>query len=379
LKRLAGIIAGLALAASLTAYFAAATIGAAAPNPRLYYDVIPNDEKMASSQFIASAMHDDSYLLFGSSELGAGAFEMSQHPCLFFRERNIGYSPMLVGSAHTQSLQFAIYAGALASKAPNNKLALIVSPQWFQSADMEPQAFRSRFSWDVYREFLDSGLDPGLKSAVEARLREFGVDEARLAAASTASANPIDAINGACFGLIDDVQTSRKLGVALGLGYASGTQTQPLEHPDWPALLAQADADGAAKSGNNPFGIDNAYFDAYIGDASQYVGTDAGVSYLDSREYGDLALFLDVCANQGLEPLIVIAPVNGLWYGHTGMSEAMRQQYYAKLRALCDAHGASYLDLSAYEDEKYLMRDVMHLGWRGWLYVEKGFYEFIQD
>jgi D-alanine transfer protein len=152
------------------------------------------------------------------------------------------------------------------------------------------------------------------------------------------------------------------------------------QHPDWQAWYDRASLDGAAACTNNSFGIDSDYYTTYIGsDPTRFVGTDADVSFLDSREYDDLELFLDICEETGLEPLVVMVPVNGRWYDHTGMSADMRATYYENIRRLCADRAVEIADFSGSEDELYFLRDVMHLGWRGWIHVEEALYDFSQS
>jgi D-alanine transfer protein len=354
-----------------------------------YYDILSDEEKMASPAFIASALHEDSVLVFGSSEFGAGAYQMAEHPSVFFREHNIGYSPMFVGGAHTQSLQHAINVGALAGQAPGNKVVLIVSPQWFAGTGVQPQAFRSRFSWEMYEAFLaQAGLSAELKQRVRVRLDELGVDPAHLdasAAAAPASlaapslAWPADILNSFVYGALDDLKAREGLQSVRQHGYTSGSQVMAEDtDPDWEGLRQQAARTASATCDNNRFGIENSYFNEYIGpDVASFAGADRAVSYLDSREYDDLRLFLDVCDEAGLESLVVIVPVNGAWYDHTGMSQDMRASYYNNIRTICAESATAYADLSGFEHERYFLRDVMHLGWLGWLAVEEAVHGFV--
>ncbi|MDR3136833.1 MAG: D-alanyl-lipoteichoic acid biosynthesis protein DltD [Coriobacteriales bacterium] len=353
---------------------------AAAP-PALSYDLVLTEEKMQSATFLAAAMRPQSLLLFGSSELSAGG-DMAAHPLRFFREQNIGSVPMMVGSAHTQSLQFALYAGALADKLrpEQRKVVLILSPQWFQTVDIEPAAFRSRFSWEVYQQFLaNSALSSELQAAVGARLVQLGVDSAHLAALNPSGL--IEALDGFFYGGLEDIKLRQGLAVVREQGQEPADTYLTLNTaPDWSEWLAQAARDGQAASTNNNFGILNSYYNDYIASSlDTYAGAAADTSFLHSREYGDLELFLEVCKQSGLEPLIAIVPVNGPWYDYTGVSAPMRQQYYAQIRALCESHHVNSVDFSASEYETYFLRDVMHLGWIGWTRLEEAMYDFARD
>ena len=145
--------------------------------------------------------------------------------------------------------------------------------------------------------------------------------------------------------------------------------------PDWNALLKQADASGDAACTTNDFGIYDAYWQKNSG---YHVERGQNFSQAD-EEYADLACFLRVCREAGLEPLVTILPVHGAWYDREGVAHAERQAYYERIRGLCDDAGAAYADFSSCEYEKYFLCDTVHPGWRGWVRIEQAFYDFVHD
>ncbi|MFR1640527.1 MAG: D-alanyl-lipoteichoic acid biosynthesis protein DltD, partial [Eggerthellaceae bacterium] len=118
------------------------------------------------------------------------------------------------------------------------------------------------------------------------------------------------------------------------------------------ARLQQADASGDAASTTNDFGIYDADWQQNSGD---HVERGQNFSQAD-EEYADLACFLRVCREAGLEPLVTILPVHGAWYDREGVAHAERQAYYERIRGLCDDAGAAYADFSSCEYEKYFVR-----------------------
>lgn len=97
-------------------------------------------------------------------------------------------------------------------------------------------------------------------------------------------------------------------------------------------------------------------------------GSYSGASYVESPEYDDFRLFLDVCKELNIEPLIISAPVNGRWYDYAEFSKADRNTYYQNIRDICREYNVKLADFSQKEYEIYFLRDIMHLGWKGWLY-----------
>ena len=54
-------------------------------------------------------------------------------------------------------------------------------------------------------------------------------------------------------------------------------------------------------------------------------------------------------------------------------------QYYENVRAIAMEYGIEMLDLTGYEYEPYFMCDTMHLGWKGWLAVDRALIDFYYD
>ena len=143
--------------------------------------------------------------------------------------------------------------------------------------------------------------------------------------------------------------------------------------------MAMAEYGGKAAVGDTPFYVDTTYFETYMaGSYEARAGSAVDGSYTVSREYDDLALFLELCAELKLDVMLISVPVNGWWYDYTGFSRAERTAYYDKIRSISREYGVLLLDLSEYEYEPYFLRDIMHLGWKGWVYIEDAVERFIR-
>ena len=97
-----------------------------------------------------------------------------------------------------------------------------------------------------------------------------------------------------------------------------------------------------------------------------------------SPEYDDLRLFLQVAKELGIEIMLVSVPVNGYWYDYTGFPQEDRKQYYQNIRNIAEQNGVRLVDYSDREYEPYFLRDIMHLGWKGWAYLDEQIYQFYQ-
>jgi D-alanine transfer protein len=142
---------------------------------------------------------------------------------------------------------------------------------------------------------------------------------------------------------------------------------------DWDNELDKAIADAKKLTNNNEFGILNDYYKTYIGrKLSQQKNKDKDLSYSVSKEYKDLELLLDLCKLKGIKPLFVHVPLNGKWSDYTGFTKERRDEYYQNVRDIVSRYNnVEMLDLTGYEYDDYFLCDVMHLGWKGWLEVDK--------
>lgn len=146
---------------------------------------------------------------------------------------------------------------------------------------------------------------------------------------------------------------------------------------DFDKLLHKAEQAGEQACTNNGLYIYDEYFDTYIKDNLEaYKDSSVEANYSVSPEYDDLRLFLDVCRETGIEPLIVNIPVNGRWYDWTEFSKEDREVYYKNVCSICSEYQVEMADFSDKEYEEYFLKDIMRLGWKGWVYLDESVYQF---
>ena len=98
-----------------------------------------------------------------------------------------------------------------------------------------------------------------------------------------------------------------------------------------------------------------------------------------SGEFSDFERFLTLCDDLGIECLIVSIPPQGKVYDFQGMSKDARKEYYQSIRDICDKYDVKLADFSSMEYEPYFFIDTMHLGYKGWAYVDRAIYEFYRE
>ena len=226
------------------------------------YGYVYSGAKSCSVEFNLAADAEDSYLLFGSSELSTSAEAVPQVPANLFTAYDFGFDLTYVGEAYDQSLWHAIAAGAYGSKVARRKVALVVSPQWFFKGNGQQSKFKSKYSYDLYRQFCDNGsISDETKSYVRQRLAALGIDETSLAAANDDT--PLDALNNVMYSFGDDLSARFKLVQAAASAPEKSYARKQGEYtgePDWDALLRWADDSGAHACTNNDYGIYDDYW-----------------------------------------------------------------------------------------------------------------------
>lgn len=377
---LAAVLSGIAaLGLGLVAFDRFVLPGNGAADGSKLYDYVYAAGKSENVDFVANNMSADGLLCFGSSEWYISKDRVSMCPQAVFGESGAGVDMTYIGEGYDQSLWQAIAAGAYGTggKVKNRKVVLMVSPQWFFKGSGDENKFYTKFSYSLYRACMQSDqLSDKTKAYIRSRCSALGIEGDKLAAASRDT--PADAINDAVFAATDswrlrsEIENITKLAPTKSEARRQLEATGQASEPDWDALLSRAEAEGEASCTNNDFGVYDAFWEKnHTFDPELYQNFDQAAD-----EYADLACFLQVCREVGLEPLVCILPVHGQWYDVSDVSQADRQAYYERIRQICTAAGVSYADLSGFEYEKYFLCDTVHPGWKGWVRIEHAVYDF---
>jgi D-alanine transfer protein len=247
----------------------------------------------------------------------------------------------------------------------------ITSPQSYVPQGLAPDMFMANFSplqlMELFQaEDLTAELKQALTKRVDTLLARYEAETgtkpepgARLA--------PYRALALPLLRLKDMAQAK-----ALIASAPEGIPAPLSSEIDWAAEEQAAAAQAKAASGNNEFGMLNDYYTTNVGQRLERLqGRDSSLSYAVSEEYGDLRLLFESCRQKGIEPLFVHVPMHGQWSDYVGFTAQRRQEYYANVRAIAEERQIETLDLTSYEYEEYFLCDVMHLGWKGWLEVDK--------
>ncbi|MEY8661821.1 D-alanyl-lipoteichoic acid biosynthesis protein DltD [Ligilactobacillus faecis] len=322
---------------------------------------------------------------FGSSELSRmDAF----HPASLAERYDRNYRPFLLGGPGSTSLaQFYGMQGSLA-QLKGKKAVMIISPQWFVKQGTNPAAF------SLYYSNLETVS--WLKHVNDGKMDRFAAE--RLLAMPTIQNDHI--LKKAVLQVKDGQKLSSSMQTYIDLKY------NQLKHEDQlfstlalkdntekiakvaaklPATYDQAKLDalayqmGAKKTNNNPFDIDDRFFDKNLRDKYfKLKNKQSSYNYVSSPEYSDFELVLNQFAENNMNVMFVIPPVNEKWSNYTGLSREMLQACTEKIKYQLRSQGfTNIVDLSKDGGERYFMQDTIHLGWRGWLKMDQAVGPFL--
>ena len=333
--------------------------------------------KSASVEFNTTASSENSYLVFGSSELATSASRIGTVPANVFGTSDYGFDLTYIGEAYDQSLWHAIAAGAYAESAGNDKVILIISPTWFEDGGVDNDTFGLRFSYSLYSAFCSNeSISEESKDYVARRLAEQGIDEATIQAARKEL--PQDYLNDAVLQAQDDLALRADLAELRDEGLNQAGREEP--DMSFEELREEALAQAQAGSTNNSWGMEDAFYAENIeGRLDELKDMHADETYSDTPEYDDFTFFLKVCGEVGLEPLVVISPVQGDFFDLEGISTDVREYCYERVRSICENMDVEYADFSDREYEDYFLYDIVHFGWTGWVDVEEAIYDYVSE
>ena len=328
---------------------------------------------------------------FGSSELSRVD---SFHPSVVAKKYNRPYTPYLIGRAGTQSLSHYLDILALGDSLRDKKIVFILSPQWFQPGGVDDNHFGENYSpLHAYKFALMDVKSTEARKYTASRLLEFRVVQN----------------DGILSEMLEDIRDAKneypkhKMTTEL----AAKTQLKILKRKDsieskWSTKSRQARIDKALKglpaeldftqmdkaalqtgkrlSSNNPFHIKNKYFEKKIKPVlEEQKNKRVDSSYAESPEFNDLQLVMDAFKELNADVLFINPPVNGAWYDYIGFPQEGIDGYYQKSGDMIKEQGFDYLDMSPYQDTPYYLEDSIHLGWRGWVEVDRVIHQFMEQ
>lgn len=334
----------------------------------------------------------DDLFVFGSSELEK-IKGTPFHPANFFNNKKDGFQTDLIGAAGYQDLVHAVAFSALGRELRGQKVVLIISPQWFIRSGLTQNTFLANSSEEeIYALFFNKTLDNALKKEFAKRISALIIDDSNfkslklfcrlykqdgfLYKALLFILKPYYEFRYYILKVKDGMRSLKLLNANPG-----PVKSEPPLHTsfDWQKEKAEAVDYGRKVANGNPFYIDNNTYKSMQKSMVKFKKATGSSSYLVSPEYADLRLLLDVCRDQGIKPLIISVPVNGFWYDYCGFGKSGRLQYYQNIKRIVASYGFDFTDLSGHEYDRYFMYDTVHLGWKGWIYVNEAIDRYFHE
>lgn len=354
-----------------------------------YYKVKDNSirystsyEKYKSRDILTSNITPNTLVLLGSSELVATINE-DYHPNKIFNYND--FNIMQIGTSYSQNIVQASTLGSIEGAMTKRKVAIVESVQWFEKDGTHQDAFLNKASQEhIFQTLSNEKISKETKEKLIDRIIE--ITKGNKLQNDLYKKYKSYFIEGKGTFIdkklleLDNTIYSFKLKQTFYQKHAKsdypslGDKTPDY---DWEKMTNQFVEEVKKKTDNNDYAVDNNYYNTYLKDRyTSLKNSNKDLSYLESPEYSDMKLFLTVAKELGIEVEVIIFPVNGKWNDYTGVSREMRKQTYKKIEDVAKKHGATVLNYGNREYDDYFLFDVMHVGVKGWMEVEKELYKF---
>jgi len=325
--------------------------------------------------------------LVGSSELRSS---VPQNPKNMFPNTDLNSNITILGMPLVQCLQDATrFGGGLSGENLQCKnICLMISMQWFMRKEgITENEFKPHFSPIQFYKFLKNEkiseeskkyLCERVKSLIPENNTSSPFFEEALYA-KLYQRKFLKALFSPYYYLKEKFLTIKDKYNAFKLikKYKNLPQTPEIKKIDWETENEKAYQEGKNACTTNKFFMSDSDWNgcmAEVIDSLEMVYKD--IDLQNSKEYDDLNLLFDVCKQCEIKPYVIILSNNGFYYDYTGLDSEKRNKFYNRIENACKDYGFDYLKLNDKEYEPYFFRDGMHLGWKGWLYVNKKITEY---
>ena len=358
-----------------------------------YYKVKDNSvrystayEKYKSKDIITENITPNTLVLLGSSELTATINE-NYHPKKIFNYND--FNIMQIGTGYSQNIVQASTLGSIEGAIKNRKVAIVESVQWFAKGGLQKDAFLNKASQEhIYNTMTNNKISKETKEKLINRVIELtgdnkGQNDIYRNYKEYFIENKGSFIDGEMLKIENYIYSFKNKTQFYSnkgkIDYPLSGQNTP--NYDWDSLTNDFVEKIKKTTNNNEYAVDNKYYNTYLAkNYSSFRDSNKGTSYLESPEYIDYEIFLDVAKELGMEVEVIIFPVNGKWNDYTGVSKEMREQTYRNIEEIAKEYtNVKVLNYGNREYDDYFLFDVMHVGVKGWMQVERELYEFAKQ
>ncbi|HCX8358637.1 TPA: D-alanyl-lipoteichoic acid biosynthesis protein DltD [Staphylococcus aureus] len=309
------------------------------------------------------------YPIYGSSELGK---DDPFNPAIALNKHNANKKAFLLGAGGSTDLINAVELASQYDKLKGKKLTFIISPQWFTNHGLTNQNFDARMSQtQINQMFQQKNMSTELKRRYAQRLLQFPHIHNKEYLKSYAK-NPKETKDSYISGFKENqlikIEAIKSL---FAMDKSPLEHVKPATKPDasWDEMKQKAVEIGKADTTSNKFGIRDQYW-KLIQESKRKVRRDYEFN-VNSPEFQDLELLVKTMRAAGADVQYVSIPSNGVWYDHIGIDKERRQAVYKKIHSTVVDNGGKIYDMTDKEYEKYVISDAVHIGWKGWVYMDE--------
>ncbi|HAC2113425.1 TPA_asm: D-alanyl-lipoteichoic acid biosynthesis protein DltD [Listeria monocytogenes] len=338
------------------------------------------------------ALQEGNYLpIYGSSELSrVDPF----HPSVVSKKYNQGYTPFLLGRPGTQSLSHFLDVNALGDDLKGKKVAVVLSPQWFQPKGVSDPSFGANFSpLHAYKFALEDTKNTPERRYAAKRLLSFQVVQSdstlKKLLENIVAKGPKKPHDPKLLNITGNIELkilerkddleSKYIIDSKQDRVNKGLKELP-ETLDYQKLDELAKETGERSTGNNPFQVKEHYYQKKIKPIEgKLKNSRKDLRYDQSPEFADLQLLMDAFKKAGADVIFINPPINGKWIDYIGMDKQGLDDYYAKTKEQIESQGFRYYSLEEYQNDAFFLEDPIHLSWRGWVKIDQVLADFVKE
>ncbi|QJF24586.1 D-alanyl-lipoteichoic acid biosynthesis protein DltD [Mammaliicoccus vitulinus] len=311
------------------------------------------------------------YPIFGSSELEK---QDIFHPAYILKAKKAKLKPYLIGTGGSTDLIHAINIGSQAHHLKDKKIAIIISPQWFTDHGLTNDNFSARFSpLQADHLFKNMSLSPQLKDRFAKRLVQFKQLKSDPYLNSVIHKENYQYDEGTFMNdfenNIHEKHDALKSIFGQDRTHLDNKPKRHFSHMNWDEMRLYANQYGAKHSRTNKFGMNDKYWSLLQQQRKRY-NRDYEFNK-QSKEFSDLQLLIDTLKKVKADPLFIVIPANGKWYDHINVDKAKREAVYRKINTMVTSNNMKIYDITDKEYEPYVITDAVHIGWKGWVYINE--------
>ncbi len=336
---------------------------------------------MFQGEYLQSRMLEDKKTMpiYGSSEL---EHTDPFYPYNYTKANKTPYTTFMVGRGGSQSITHFLDFAEQEKNLKGKKILFIISPQWFTDVGMDDFHFSPNYSMlHAYDLAFNHEMNPKLKERAMRRLLQFDTVKRDHLLVSmykyelAKGKKPLLGRLNMAMGYINLAILEKKdLYYSLINEKNRKLHAKPslIKNKTFEQQVNNAEAYGKKRITNNNLDVADSYYNRNIApNYKKLKNFRKDVDYSKSPEYEDFQLVIDVLKDAGAKPLFISIPMNGKWYDYAGYPKERRQAYYNKIDTILHDENLPIIDYSKHEYDPHFITDTIHIGWKGWVYLDR--------